>query len=197
MRRKRNNKKKYTFLAIFLIADLLLIVTIFKSSNARFVSEATSGTELSVALYAVSLDEKDSNDQTLNINMDNLEPDGKERYYYFTVRNTNKDGFLTNTDLDYYLQIVTTTNIPLIYDVYEDSCEKKISVIRSNEILTDGSGSDAKFRNIIVNGGTFGHDNEESKSYCLSVTFPKQYNSAEYQNLIESLQVKVVTKQIM
>ena len=88
MRRKKNNKRKYTLLAVFLIADILLILTIFKSSNARFVSEAKSGTELNVALYAISLEGKMNDGSSMNIQMDNLEPDGKTRYYYFNVYNT-------------------------------------------------------------------------------------------------------------
>lgn len=196
MRRKKNDKRKYTFLAIFLIADLLLVVTIFRSSNARFVSDAVSATDLSVALYAVNLDEKDNEGNALNINIDNLEPDGKERYYLFTVKNTNADGYLTNTDIIYHLEFITTTNIDLDYKVREGTCTATHSnAIRTNVVSTDGSGSDAYFRTILTSSKIFGHEKEEENTYCLVVTFPKKYNTAQYQDLIESIQVKVVSKQ--
>lgn len=197
MRRKKNNKRKYTFLAVFLIADILLILTIFKSSNARFVSEAKSGTELNVALYAISLEGKMNDGSSMNIQMDNLEPDGKTRYYYFNVYNTNENGVVTNTDISYYLKFVSTTNIPLEYHVYEGLCTQEKNAIITDVTSTDGSSSDAFFRTMITEKRTFGHTEKESNSYCLAVNFPKKYNTYNYQNLIESIQVRVISKQIM
>ena len=68
MKRRKNEKRKYTFIIILLLIDLLVMLAIFNTSNARFTSKATSETSLNVALYALS---KDSN---LDIILDNMVP---------------------------------------------------------------------------------------------------------------------------
>ena len=66
--KRRMNKRKYTLLIVFLLLDLMLILAIFNSSNARFTSKATSQTMLDVALYAFS------EDNDLTITLDKMVP---------------------------------------------------------------------------------------------------------------------------
>lgn len=191
MLKRRNEKKKYTFIIIFLLIDLLVILSIFNISNARFTSKATSETKLNVALYALS------EDNDLDIVLDNMVPRDEPYKYTFSVYNSDGTN-RTETNLQYDLKIIATTNIPLEYKLCMNNlnyCESGTNIINVDEVTTDEYGT--KFRVMTTDPVIFGYDKDERKDYTLLIYFPKKYNSSIYQNLVESVQVRVESKQII
>ena len=95
----------YMFIIVFLLIDLLAVVIMLNTTNARYESTAVSNTELEVALYA--LEEEDS----YTIALDEMVPREDPYVYRFTVANTDKNGRLTDVRLYYDLKIITTRYI--------------------------------------------------------------------------------------
>lgn len=189
-RRKRLNKKILAVLSIVMLAGFLTIFAILRLSNAKFVSTATSETELDVALYALS----EEND--LTILLDTLVPRDEPYVYNFSVVNTDGTN-LTDTVLIYDLKIIATTNIPLEYKLCMNKTNCQSSSV-SNDINHDVVARDADgtyFRTMTTTRQEFGFEQEERNNYTLLVYFPSRYDSSQYQDLVESIQINVDSKQ--
>lgn len=187
--KRRMNKRKYTLLIVFLLLDLMLILAIFNSSNARFTSKATSQTMLDVALYAFS------EDNDLTITLDKMVPQDEPYVYKFSVSNLDENGVRTDTKMFYDLKVITTTNIPLEYKLCMDVdyCQTADSVVNVDEIVADADGT--YFRTMTTDREYFGFDKDYEHNYILLVYFPSKYNSDEYQDLVESIQINIDSKQ--
>ena len=112
--RRKNKKRLYTFLITFLILDLIVIFNVLNVSNARYESDAVSETELDVALFAIS------EDDDYYITLDTMVPREDPYVYKFEITNTDKNGTLTDVKMKYNLRIITTTNLPLEYELYKN-----------------------------------------------------------------------------
>ena len=186
------NKRKYTLLLVFLFVDLLLILAIFNSSNARYTSDAVSETLLDIALYALA------EDNDLEITLDKMVPREDPYVYEFSVINSDGNN-ITDTRMYYDLKIIATTNIPLEYKLcmnvslcQPDSAK---SIINVDSITKDADGT--YFRTMTTTRQFFGFQQKEENKYILLVYFPEKYNSSEYQDLVESIQINIDSKQII
>ena len=102
------------FIIVFLLIDLLAVLVVINTSNARYESTAVSNTELEVALYALEEDD----DYTISLN--EMVPREEPYVYKFTVTNTDKNGNLSDVKLYYDLKIIATTNMHLNYKLYKN-----------------------------------------------------------------------------
>ena len=95
-------------------------------------------------------------------------------------------------DLEYELTLVTTTNLPVEYEIYlSDSPD---NIITSKEIYQDEDGM--YFYKFHTPKKNFTHDVKQTDNYKLVVNFPEQYKSSEYQNLLESATIYIDSKQM-
>lgn len=192
MRRKSKRTKQFTYMTIFLALDLLLIFTLFRTSNARFISEATSATKLNVALYA--LNEIDDFD----IPLGNIKPSSEPYLYEFSITNTDAEGNITETNLEYDLTLIATTNIPLEYKLYKNQNCNSVNgtnILNVHEPAKDDDGT--YFLTMTTSKEVFGYERAETNTYCLLVTFPLQYNTSQYSDLIESVRLSINSEQII
>ena len=208
-RRKISNRAKVNFITMFLVCDLLLVLTIFKPSNAIFTSSAATKVDVDVALYALS-------NTSLTIDLGKSEINGNETItpgstteYLFSVSNTDLDGNVSNTDLTYELEFVATTNLNLDYklcisNVSTFDCTESNSII-SVEKVQDEYGTWFKYLKFDVDKiegqydkwDYFTHDSKETYYYKLVVQFPANYDSFVYQNLSDSIKVGIYSKQVI
>ena len=180
----------YMFIIVFLLIDLLAVVIMLNTTNARYESTAVSNTELEVALYA--LEEEDS----YTIALDEMVPREDPYVYRFTVANTDKNGRLTDVRLYYDLKIITTTNMQLTYELYKNQnylSSNATSAISLNIVAPDEDGT--FFRTITTSRVYFCYQQEEINEYTLLVYFPESFKDSKYQDLIESIQIKIDSQQ--
>lgn len=208
--RRFKNRRTMNFLTIFLILDIFIMAVFFKTSSATYVSEAFSTTEMDVALYAFNFSGVDDVEnenaefnaqETLDINLGDIGP-GETKYYKFRVYNTDNEGNVADTNISYALKIITTTNIRLDYDLYYNqnaSSANAVSLIDDNQldnqIMKDSYGT--YFRVFTVPDKCFKYGKEKYDEYTLKVTFPKDYSSSEYQDLVESIKIQLLSKQVL
>ena len=210
IRRKFKNRRTMNFLTIFLILDILIMVVFFRTSGATYVSEAVSTTEMDVALYAFNFSGVDNvasenedfdSQQTLDINLGDIGP-GDTKYYKFRIYNTDNDGNVADTNISYELKIITTTNIRLDYDLYYNqnaASSNAVSLIDTNQldnqIMKDSYGT--YFRVFTIPEKCFKYDQAKYDEYTLKVTFPEEYSTSDYQDLVESIKIQTTSKQVL
>ena len=181
---KNINKTKFLFffkyIAIFLL--VVFIINIMEITYSKYSSSANGDAAANIAFFIVDVGTYEN-----TISLNNLEPSNNDYIYKFTVNNF-KNNKRTNVKLDYNLEFVTTTNLPLTYKIYKEGTN---NIITSNEIIQDG---DMYFNKLSTNeAGSFSYEENQTEEYTLVVNFPMTYNDKpdEYQGLIDSFMIKI------
>lgn len=181
---KNINKTKFLFffkyIAIFLL--VVFIINIMEITYSKYSSSANGDAAANIAFFIVDVGTYEN-----TISLNNLEPSNNDYIYKFTVNNF-KNNKRTNVKLDYNIEFVTTTNLPLTYKIYKEGTN---NIITSNEIIQDG---DMYFNKLITNeAGSFSYEENQTEEYTLVVNFPITYNDKpdEYQGLIDSFMIKI------
>ena len=76
---------------------------------------------------------------------------------------------------------------------YTDS--NAVNIVKTNEIKQDDDGT--FFRYITVEKEILNYDTPKTNTYQLVIHFPENYNTEEYQDIIEMLEITVNSKQII
>lgn len=181
---KNINKTKFLFffkyIAIFLL--VVFIINIMEITYSKYSSSANGDAVANIAFFIVDVGTYEN-----TISLNNLEPSNNDYIYKFTVNNF-KNNKRTNVKLDYNLEFLTTTNLPLTYKIYKEGTN---NIITSNEIIQDG---DMYFNKLSTNeAGSFSYEENQTEEYTLVVNFPITYNDKpdEYQGLIDSFMIKI------
>lgn len=176
-------------IAIIILAILLFIVPI---TYSRFQSTRTPNTEIETAFYII-----DSNYETKSVHLDDLVPSDTPYTYNFTVANNNGTD-RAETDIEYTIEITSTTNLPLNYALYlnqEYTDEDSTNIIINDTTQPDEYGT--YFKKMVTESKKFSHLKDESNSYQMTVVFPKEYEDFEYQGIIEGISITVKSKQVI
>lgn len=175
---------------IILIMCLIIILRLFTLILAKYESESTADTQVDIAFYLFKEDY-----QTMTLNLGSLLP--KDNAYVYSFSIANQDGNQTaEIDLTYDLTIRTTTNLPLTYNLYmnqdyTDNGATDIAV--TNEIEQDED--ETFFRTITTQTEELKYREPKTNSYQLVVHFPSNYNTDNYQDIIEAIEIKVESRQ--
>lgn len=181
------NKKK--FLSINRITITLLIIfillVILKSTYASFETNSSGNALSKVAFYILN-----TKTETENLKISNIKPDGKDNNYLITVSNFN-DTKVSDVDLEYSLEIRTTTNIPVTYKLYlNDSSD---NIMSTKELVKDTDNTYFyKYKSILQ---SFTHQVKRTDTYKLVINFPSNYNDEVYQSMIDDVEISVNARQ--
>ena len=185
MRRRRRNKfyKKI----IILFALLLIFILTLKNTLAKYSSSGESEANVDVAFYLIK-DQKIAE----TIALEEMMPSDDVYTYTFSI--ANNDGTnRTETALKYKISIRMTTNLPLTYELYMN--DGTTNLFEGYTTEQDEYGT--YFKTITSSENTFGFEQDETNTYKLQVKFPPEYNSVEYQGIIEALEITVDSQQII
>ena len=189
------NKRRSIIIVKLLISllSLILIVILIGRTLSKYETTSTAQANIQAAFYLLN-----DNYQSMNIKLGMLEPRAEEYSYTFSVSN-NDNAKRTETSLEYDLKIITTTNLPLTYELYKikegESTTEKVNAITNEEISPDEYGT--YFRTISTNTETFGHQKNETNIYTLVVHFSEEYRQIQYQDIIESIEIKIDSRQLI
>ena len=185
MRRRRKRKLYKKIIIIF--ALLLIFILTLKNTLAKYSSFGKSEANVDVAFYLIK-DQKISE----TIALEEMMPSDKKYTYTFSI--ANNDGTnRTETALKYIISIRMTTNLPLTYELYMN--DGTTNLFEGYTTEQDEYGT--YFKTITSSENTFGFEQNETNTYRLEVTFPTEYNSVEYQGIIEALEITVDSQQII
>lgn len=171
-----------------LVILLIVLISILPSAYSRYESTLGASSKIDTAIYLLN-----DTYEYVDVRLPELVPQTTGYVYTFSV--SNNDGTIrTDTDLEYDLTIVTTTNLPLDYEVYENGDESKSAIV-SDVIEQDSDGT--YFRKISMSKKSFGHKIDESNVYTLVIYYQASSVDANFQSLIESIRIEVDSRQIL
>lgn len=183
----RRRKTRLYIKLIILIICFIIVIQIFAITVSRFESNSNSNADVDIAFYVLNEDY-----QTLNLTLNDIVPREEPYIYNFTVSN-EKDGNVAEVDIEYELTVRTTTNLPLEIELYKT--ENNNQIMATKETVQDEYGT--IFNRFIMSQYTFYYDTPKTDSYTLTVYFPAEYNSENYQDITELIEVNVDAKQII
>lgn len=180
------------FTIIVMIVILLFIIT--PISYSKFFSKANSTADVDTAFYILKADYYE-----VDIAFDDIVPSNDVYTYNFAILNNDgKDRVETN--MEYTLKIITTTNLPISYSLYKNqkyTDSDKVNIIKSDVIARDSDLEDATyFRTLTTEKEVFGFKKDEENIYQLVISFPLEYNSYDYQGIIEGIKISIESKQV-
>ena len=184
-----NKFKKSLFFCILLIIALIAIGSI-NFTEARYENDTEISINPTLAFFIVDVES-----QTQQIKLEDMTPRTEPYLYTFNVSNFNSEK-RANVDLTYAIEIITTTNIPLNYQVFKGN--GTTNSIDADTTTTDDNG--VYFRHLVMNGvSTMNYNTNVTDTYTLRVEFPVQYkNNAEaYEGIIELVDIKINAEQVV
>lgn len=173
-------KKKYKILIIIVI----FIAFVFTSgiTYSFFHSTTTINTNQNIAKFVFNTESLNS----LNISLSDLKP-GDIKEYTFSISNQNNE-VTSDVIINYEMSIKTYHFIPLVIKLYkvEDSTETLV-------INCDESYSRDSENKLVCNTNTLELSHTDSKidNYKLKIEFPSIYNTIEYTNLVDFIDIEI------
>jgi len=179
---------KLFILVIALIITLSLTPIVF----SRYETEAATVANTNIAFYILK-----ENYYTESLSLVSMIPQSAPYVYNFTV--ANNDGInRVETDMEYDLSIITTTNLPLTYELYMNQTYDQTgatSAIISQNTTADEDG--AYFKTIKTAKQTFSYSANQANNYQLVIYFPTTYTHYKYQDIAEMVRIVIESKQIV
>lgn len=201
---------------IKLLLLVLIVIMFYKTafnSYSLFESEASSTASIDVAFFVL-----DDSYENRTIVLDDMEP-GDVQYVKFSIANyigseDTHDQMISETDMRYKLKIRTTTNLPLEYELYRNQSLNSTNLIN----ILDESYSDAMyyddyntyFQKLVLasetnalklegvtDSGEFYLDVPTMNTYILKIELPARYNTIDYQDRMECIEISVEGEQIL
>lgn len=183
----RRRSRKFYNKIIIIFALLVLFLLGIRGALARYSSSGKSEANVDVAFYLLKEEELSQ-----TIKLEEMMPSDEINTYTFSI--ANNDGTdRTETALKYTISIRMTTNLPLTYELYMNEGTENLFA----GYTTEQDEHKTYFKTITSTEETFGFEKNEKNIYKLQVKFPKEYNSVEYQGIIEALEIKVKSEQIV
>lgn len=176
---------------IILMLCFIVFIRIVTITISRYESDSSSNADIDIAFYLLKEDY-----QSMTLNLGQIVPKEEPYIYQFEITN-EENGRVAETDLEYSLDIRTTTNLPLQYRLYRN--EKNIgnakSIVISDTNQKDEDGT--YFRILGTENQIFTHSVPKSDIYTLVVEFPIEYRTEEYGKKVELVEIRVDSHQII
>ena len=187
-RRRRTRKIKIIYARlVFMFVAIILIFSMLKGSQAKYVAAATSDVDVNLAYYVF-----EDSSISQNLRLVDILPSSSTYTYTISVANYNAND-RTKTAIDYDITIRTTTNLPLEFEVHKQG--SNTSVI--DDVVEEADDDGTYFRTITLEGDTCGFAQNEMTIYELEIEFPDDCNDAQYEGIVEYIEVTVDARQKM
>lgn len=188
------SKKKFVLFnkINLLIIILLILLKLLPVTLSRYESNATGETNTNIAYYLL-----EPNYYTDNIKLNTLGIQQEPYVYNFTISNFNENNH-SEVDLTYILSIVTTTNIPLRYELYENedyTSTNKTNLITTNNTVIEPDSYGTYFQTITMNEEEMLYSEDVTNSYTLLIYYDGNNANSKYQDTIEGVRIIIDSKQ--
>jgi len=124
----------------------------------------------------------------IELGFDSLNP-GDTKEFEFQVSNT-KDNDITNVTTEYQITIKTFQFMPLLIELYKDN---NIVMTCNEEYYSRNSDNNA----VVCNSNVWemSHNSKETNNFKLKISFPEEYNSLEYTELVDYIDIDIASWQ--
>lgn len=170
-------KKLMIFVSLFVIMAFGTGIT-----YSVFTSDAFGNVNQKIAKFIFNAEEVDE----LHLSLTDLYP-GVTKEYQFSVSN-NSSGKLTNVTLNYNMTIKTYHFMPTEIKLYRVEGENETLVISCDETFNRNEENELLCNTEVVE---MSFKKEELHNYKLEVVFPSSYNSEEYTDLVDYIDIEI------
>ena len=190
------NKKNILLISklnLFLITFFITLI-IFPFTLSKYQSTATGNINSNIAFYLFNTDY-----QIERIKLADLEPSNTPHIYTFTISNQDNSK-VSDVDIEYILKIVTTTNLPLRYQLYKNEdfeSNDSTNLINDNNTTIEKDDDGTYFQTFEFNKEELLYTTPKTNNYTLVVYFDETNKEAKYQDTPESVRIIVDSKQII
>ncbi len=190
------NKKKMLLISkigLFVLV-LFIIVAIVPFTISKYETISSGEINSNIAFYLFHDDY-----MVKNVSLSNV--DFSQGYYIlnFTISN-QKDTKVSDVDITYILKIITTTNLPFEYELYENEnydSTGATNLISSNNTVVEKDSDGTYFQTFTMNEEELLYRTPKVNSYTLVVKFADYYRNYKYQDMVESVRIVIDSKQII
>lgn len=184
----RTKKKVIPLLIIVMI--LIIIYSSLIILSKTYASYELNG-EISVsnekALYIFK-----EGKLSFNIDLEKIIPSVDPYEYTFTLSNYDSSK-RSDVDIEYNITVITTTNLPLNYELIYDGN----NILDEPIYSVDEDESWYKVMNTLLSD-TFLYSQNQTRTYKLKVYFPIEYsNTAGYEGIHDNIEIIINSKQII
>lgn len=168
---------KYRVVIIVILFSLIICFS--KITYSLFHSEAFFSLEnMEIAEFIFETKRTDH----IELDFADLKP-GDNKEFSFQVSNT-KDKNITNVTTEYQITIKTFHFMPLIIELYKDNervmtCDEKYKRNTDNALVCDSKIWELE------------HQTEKIENFKIKVSFPVEYNSPEYTELVDYIDLDI------
>jgi len=174
---------------IILLFVTLVIINFTRLTLSKYASTTNVNVSPDLAFFITDVGTYEN-----SIELDKILPTNKPYLYTFTVSN-NKDNQRINVNLEYEIEFIATTNLPLTFKLYKNSSTSN-DIITSNQIISNAD--DMYFRVMSTNLiSEFVYTKDETDTYFLWIQFPEvyKYQPDDYEGVLELIEIKVNARQ--
>lgn len=176
---------KYKFVIVLLLGILILMLS--GVTYSVFTSDASLEVEdQDLAKFVFNAERLDK----INLPLVNLEP-GETLEYPFSV--TNEDsGVVSNVTVLYELTLKTFHFMPLEINLYKLNGEEESLIMTCDESYSRNANNE-----LVCNTESYqmDHSTETLDNYVLKVSFPLNYNSTQYADLVDFIDLEITSSQ--
>lgn len=172
---------------LMILMTLVILIFSFGITYSFFTSNTSlSSTNQNIARFVFNTESLEK----LEIPLVDLKP-GAEEEYSFSVSNNYLE-HTSDVSIKYQLTIKTYHLVPLNIELYK-------IVDKEEELLLTCDETYSRVENQLVCNTTFQtmlHDSVKSDDYKLKISFPSQYNSSVYADLVDYIDIEIKSSQV-
>ncbi len=187
-------KKRFLLVVIGLFLLIVLAIYLLQIAYASYQSQAKLVADINKAIYLIKPSGMD-----FNIDLNKIEPSSKPYIYKFSISNFEGNKH-SEVDIEYQLNIRTTTNLPLTFELYRNENYDDAGATNLFNQATTTQDVDGAWYNYLEGKEKhqFLYSEDETDIYTLVVYFPENHKLAtDYADNIENIEVEIISNQIV
>ncbi len=190
------NKKNILLISkinLFLISFFITLV-LFPFTLSKYQTTSTGNVNSNIAFYLFKTDY-----QVQRIKLADIKPSSVPNVYTFSISNQNNSK-ISDVDIEYILRIVTTTNIPLRYQLYKNEdyqSNDATNLINGNNTTIYQDDDGTYFQKFEFSTEELLYSTPKTNNYTLVVYYDDTNKEFKYQDTVESIRIIIDSKQII
>ena len=192
-----NNFDKKRFLAVFRVSAILFFLVLFLGiinvTLSRYTSEVDADISPNLAFFVTDVGTYQD-----VVELGEILPSANPYFYTITVSNFDENKRI-NVNLEYEIEFVVTTNLPLSYKIFRNTTNYTgTGIIVSDTTINDTDGMYLRTLKSNVKY-PFSFVADQTDTYVIQVIFPEvyKYDSEKYEGVIELFEIIVNAKQVV
>jgi len=186
-------KKRLLIVVVGMFLLIVLALKLFQVAYASYESQAKLNANINKAIYIL-----EEGGMDFNIDLNKIEPSDKPYVYKFSISNYKRSKH-SQVDIEYKIDLKTTTNLPLTYELYRnENYDDPNSTDLFNEVKTVQDIDGAWYNSLEeTEKHLFPYIEDKTDIYTLVIHFPKEYKTnTEYAENIENIEVAIKSNQV-